>query len=387
MVSKSRLAYAPFCSVSNIPKDVNAAPIAISARKKPGFMKIFAELAKARLSALVVITSGAGFFCAGAPILWDIMALTCVGTGFCAASAASFNQVIEKDRDSLMNRTKNRPLPAGHISPPAALAFGAATGTIGTALLAAYGNPLAAGLGLFNIWLYAVPYTLSKPKHEINTWIGSLVGAIPPVMGWLAATGGNAGSFSTPILPAALEGLIMTEGTAASILPPASTAPAFVSPYTLEALTSVDFLCSPLVLNPLLLSSILFLWQFPHFFALSWMHREDYGRGGFEMVACNDASGQRSADLVRNYTVLLATVPVISTWAGITNYMFAVEGTILNAYFFYLTTVFSKRQSNANARRIFLTSLWYLPLLLGKCVSAVSTQYDFYCCQCKPILC
>ena len=316
-------------------------------KKKPHIIKILADLSKLRLSSLVVVTTGAGFFCAGAPILWDVMSLTCIGTTLCAASAGTFNQIIEKDRDANMNRTKMRPLPAGHISTFNASLWGITTGALGTSILSIYTNDLVACLGLFNIFLYAGPYTYTKPMHEINTWIGSLVGAIPPIMGWFSAV-------NTPTYISAH----VTNTIPALLASPTSTLSSTIIP-------AMPLYLQPSILNPLLLSSILFLWQFPHFFALSYLYREDYTRGGFQMVAVNDATGARSASLIRNYTILLSTIPYIATYYDITSAMFAVEGTVLNTYLYYLTYKFSKNHSNANARKIFLTSLWYLPLLLG----------------------
>lgn len=172
--------------------------------------------------------------------------------------------------------------------------------------------PIVAVLGASNIFLYSIIYTLSKPRSEINTWIGSLVGAIPPLMGWTAATSGA---------------LMMPE--------------------------------------PVALASILFLWQFPHFFALSWMHREDYSRGNFEMVAVNDPVGDRSADLIMRYSLYLSALPLITCATGLTSWMFAVEGTVANLYLLSLARNFKNDKSNSNARKIFLMSLWYLPLLLA----------------------
>jgi len=196
--------------------------------KKPrSKLALYADLTKARLSSLVVVTSGAGFLAGGAPVDVAVMAATCVGTGLCAASAGAFNQILETSRDAAMNRTKQRPLPSGLVTPTEATAVGVAAGAAGTALLYTMANPTVAALGALNIALYAGPYTLSKRHTEWNTWIGSVVGAVPPVMGYAAASGG------------------------------------------------VVFAAEPAAL-----ASLLFLWQFPHFFALSWMHREDYARGG-----------------------------------------------------------------------------------------------------------
>lgn len=139
-------------------------------------------------------------------------------------------QVIETSNDSRMKRTRNRPLPSGRVSRQEALGWGISSGAAGVTVLAYGSNPLTAALGAANLLLYVGPYTLSKPRSEINTWIGSLVGAVPPLMGWSAATGGV------------------------------------------------------LAVEPMLLATYLFVWQFPHFFSLAWLHREDYARGGFAMV-------------------------------------------------------------------------------------------------------
>eukprot|EP00639_Heterosigma_akashiwo_P030019 CAMPEP_0194667348 /NCGR_PEP_ID=MMETSP0295-20121207/3270_1 /TAXON_ID=39354 /ORGANISM="Heterosigma akashiwo, Strain CCMP2393" /LENGTH=139 /DNA_ID=CAMNT_0039549797 /DNA_START=319 /DNA_END=735 /DNA_ORIENTATION=+ len=138
----------------------------------------------------------------------------------------------------MMKRTCNRPLPSGRISKSNAIKWGLSTAGVSGAILAAGTDPVTTALGLSNIFLYSVPYTLSKTRTEANTWIGSVVGAIPPMMGWTAATGGD--------------------------------------------LASAD---------PWLLGALLFYWQFPHFLALSWMYRKDYARGGFAMIPCADPDG------------------------------------------------------------------------------------------------
>ncbi len=278
---------------------------------------IYAELSKARLSSLVVLTTGSGFLAAGPPFEWAAMAAVCTGTALCAASANTFNQVIERDYDSLMKRTLMRPLPSGRVSVNEAVAWGIGAGGVGTAMLYTAAGPAVAVLGAGNIALYAGLYTASKRMGEVNTWVGAVVGAVPPVMGWIAATHGG------------LESIVDAESVA--------------------------------------LASLLFLWQFPHFFALSYMHREDYTRGGFKMVACSDPTGARSANLVWDYSLMLSALPVAAWAGGLTSSMFAVEGTAANAYLLYLAYKFKQEggQSSANARKVFLCSLWYLPLLLG----------------------
>ncbi|KAJ1394283.1 UbiA prenyltransferase family-domain-containing protein [Ochromonadaceae sp. CCMP2298] len=225
--------------------------------------KAYLELSKFRLSSLVVVTTGAGFICAGQmPIDFPTMAAACVGTFLCAGSASAYNQIIERDIDAKMKRTLMRPLPSGRLGATEGTVLATGMGVAGTAMLYAI-NPVVAALGFGNILLYAGLYTHTKRTTELNTWIGSLVGAIPPVMGWAAATGG-----------------------------------------------------SVLAVEPLALGGLLFLWQFPHFFALSYLHREDYSRGNFQMVACNDPTGMRSADLIMRYSVYLGTCLRIMSRAG-----------------------------------------------------------------------
>jgi len=172
-------------------------------------------------------------------------------------------------------------------------------------------DPITTMLGIGNIGLYAGLYTYLKPRSEINTWVGAVVGAIPPVMGWTAAGG------------------------------------------------------SLMDAEAVLLGSTLFLWQFPHFFALNWMYRTDYKRGGFSMVAVNDPNGDRTASLIKRYGLYLASLPFLSTALEVTSPMFSVDaGILLNGYALHVASNFDKERSNANARKVFLTSLWYLPCVM-----------------------
>jgi len=210
-----------------------------------------------------------------------------------------------------MKRTANRPLVTKRVvGTPGALALACTTGISGGATLYYGTDVVTTALGVGNIALYAGAYTYLKPRSEWNTWVGAVVGAIPPVMGYTAATQG--------------QGLFDVEAA--------------------------------------LLCATLFLWQFPHFMALSWMHRVDYARGGFQMVATNDTTrGDSTARLIMAYTYYLSAMPIISTLSGATSSMFAIEGLALNGYTLYVAQRFDKDRSNGNARKVFLTSLWYLP--------------------------
>ncbi|TFJ86115.1 hypothetical protein NSK_002935 [Nannochloropsis salina CCMP1776] len=286
-----------------------------------------AELGKARLSALVVLTTSSGFLAAGGPVAWLPFTAVSVGTMLAACSANTFNQLLETDNDKRMKRTHLRPLPSGRASRPFALAWAVGSAGASAAVLTAGTNPLTTALGMGNLALYALPYTLSKTRSEANTWIGALVGAVPPLMGWAAAT---------------------------------------------DCASLTSLLSSP---DAVLLASILFLWQFPHFFALSWVHRKDYARGGFKMVPCADPGGRRTADLIWRYSLCLAPLPVLATGLGVTGSMFALEGSALNLYLMYLARRFKSERSDERARAVFRCSLWYLPVLLGGFVFH-SRQWD-----------
>ena len=199
------------------------------------YARTISDLSKARLSALVVSTSSFGFLAAATPICYTTLVAASLGTALCSASASTLNQIFEQDRDSRMKRTAQRPLVTKEIvGTNGAYALAATTGLTGGLTLYLGTDPITTALGVGNIALYAGAYTFMKPRSEWNTWVGAIVGAIPPVMGYTAATNGS--------------GLFDIEAA--------------------------------------LLGGTLFLWQFPHFFALSWMHRVDYARGGFQ-VSCS----------------------------------------------------------------------------------------------------
>ncbi|ETV97791.1 protoheme IX farnesyltransferase [Aphanomyces invadans] len=305
-----RLSTRTDAQISSTLSHVSAASVAVPLSLKER-LTIYSQLSKARLSALVVLTAGSGFFMMGGPISWSAFAALSVGTTLAAASANTFNQAWEIKTDSMMKRTMTRPLPRGAITRNHAVAFGAATAVTSTALLAAACNPLTASLSLFNIGLYSLVYTPMKQTSEWNTWVGALVGAIPPVMGVTAANG---------------------------------------------------MLLSP---EAMLTGAALFMWQMPHFFALSWRLRHDYARGGYKMIPCADPTGVRTSGVIMRYALGLTALPVAAAASGATSYMFALEGLAINAYAVNLARKFYAAPSTANAQKVFLCSLWYLPAVLG----------------------
>jgi len=274
-------------------------------------VQCYKELSKPVLSSLVVLSTSAGFLMSGSPAALTPLVAVCAGTTLQAWSANSFNQVWEVKNDAQMKRTCRRPLPTGRITRPHALTWATAAGGLGTGILYLGANPLTAAIGLANIGIYTLMYTPMKTRSIANTWVGSVVGALPPVMGWTAATG------------------------------------------------------SIMAAEPLLLGSTLFLWQFPHFFSLAWRSRADYAAGGYQMLPVVDPTGKRTASAVLRYSLYLCPLPILAATSGLTSSMFALESLAFNAYFVYLASRFHKKRSNRNAQQVFRASLWYLPLALG----------------------
>lgn len=285
---------------------------------------LFAELAKLRLSSLVATSSLFGY-AFGAPVAFDlpyVATATCVtvGTLLCSASANTINQWWEVRTDGLMHRTKARPLPSGRITPQGALCVAAGSGMAGTALLLAGTNPVVAALGLGNIVLYGFVYTPLKQLSQYNTDIGAVVGAVPPVMGYVAAAGG------------------------------------------LTAATGMTALLSP---ESALVGALLFAWQMPHFHALSWTYRADYQSGGHAMASVLDPSGDRTARLMVGYSALLTALPFVATYAGMLHPYGALVALPANGKLLWDSVQFYGKRSNANAKAAFHTSLWHILVLMG----------------------
>ncbi|XP_044527864.1 protoheme IX farnesyltransferase, mitochondrial [Gracilinanus agilis] len=268
---------------------------------------ILARLSKIKLTALVVSTASAGFVLAPVPFDLQCFLLASVGTGLASCAANSINQFFEVPFDSNMNRTKNRPLVRGQISPLLAVSFATCCAVPGIALLTWGVNPLTGVLGAFNIFLYTCCYTPMKRISIANTWVGAVVGAIPPVMGWTAATG------------------------------------------SLDA-------------GALLLGGILYSWQFPHFNALSWNLREDYSRGGYCMMSVTHPAMCKRVAL--RYCLALFGLSVMAPMLKVTTWTFPIISFPINLYISYLGFRFYKDSDRVSSRKLFFCSLWHLPLLL-----------------------
>ena len=271
----------------------------------------YLELAKARLGALVVLTAFVGYVLGarGEVSPWGLTAAV-VGTALSAFGANILNQWLEADLDRLMVRTRERPLPAGRISRRQAATWGIVTAAIGLLILAVGTNWLTTLLSLFVILVYVLVYTPLKVRTPLNTVIGAVCGAIPPMMGWTAATGRlDAGAW--------------------------------------------------------ILGGILFAWQIPHFLALAWLHREDYARGGFRMLPAVDQEGRLTARLALLYAAALLPITAALSTFGVTGIAFLVTSQAVGLAFVGLGWVFLRARNQPAAQRLFLASIIYLPVLLG----------------------
>jgi len=274
----------------------------------------FAELFKARLTLLVLLTTAAGFYLgAESPINYAALFHVVFGTAAAAAGAAALNQWWECKLDAVMRRTRTRPVPAGRMRPVEALTLGVALSVLGVSYLALACNALSATLAALTIVIYIFGYTPLKRASTANTVVGAIPGAIPPMIGWVAARGAiEAGSWS--------------------------------------------------------LFAILLLWQLPHFFAIAWMHREDYSRAGFRMISSDDRSGERSASQSVFFCILLLVIGGLPAFVGVVTFAYLAIELVLGGLFVAVAMRFLKARTARAARLLFITSIVYLPLLLAALV-------------------
>jgi len=278
----------------------------LSARER---LAAYAELTKPRITFLIVLTSAAGFALAS-PGRVDYAALCSAmfGIALLSSGIATLNQYIERDLDALMRRTADRPLPSGKLLPWEALLFGAGLTVMAEIYLAVLVNPLSAVLGLTVIAGYLFAYTPLKTRTTLSTMVGAFPGAVPPLIGWAAARG-------------------------------------------------------TISIEAWVLFAILFLWQFPHFLAIAWMYREDYGRAGILMLPVVEPDGRVTAQQIVVYTLLLLPVSLLPTVLGISGKIYLYGAIILGLLFLYSSVRAALSKSRQEARRLLLASVIYLPLL------------------------
>ncbi len=284
---------------------VPAAALAVS----PSRVADFVELTKPRITALVLVTAAVGYAVGGGAALSAInFILFMVGTALLCGGASALNQYLERDADARMTRTSRRPLPAGRLTPPDALAFGLTISAVGLVVLAGV-NLLTLALGAASLLSYVLAYTPLKRVTSLCTVVGAVPGALPPLMGWAAARGS---------------------------LGPAGWG----------------------------LFAILFLWQLPHFLAIGWLYREDYARGGFAMLAVTDRDGSSSGRQAALYATALLPVTLAAGLLAAAGKAYLWGALVLGVVFLACALAFLWNRSTGSARRLFLVSVLYLPLLL-----------------------
>jgi protoheme IX farnesyltransferase len=284
----------------------------------------YVALTKPRIAVLVLFTVGAGvLFAAGPEVSFLLLFNAVFGTALVASGASALNQWLEQHTDARMRRTQNRPLPAGRLGPLEVFLFGVGLGVVGVAYLAlTLPSPLAAGVAAITFALYVAVYTPLKRVTTLNTLVGAVPGALPPVIGWCAVTGR----------------------------------------FDPQALA---------------LFAILFLWQVPHFLAIAWMYREEYARAGLLMLPGVDPDGRITAMQMRLYCLALMAGALMPFFLGSAGAVYGVGSLALGCYFLWPTLAFGSDRSTQAARRVLRASLVYLPglllvLLLDRSVALLS---------------
>ena len=295
----------------------------------------YLALSKPRLSFLMVLTTATAYSLYPVPavllssttIAPSLSALTLVfltaGTGLCSASANALNMLMEPQHDAKMSRTRNRPLVRGLITKKGAFAFATTAGVLGVGGLWFGVNPTVAFLGGFTIFLYAGVYTPMKRISVLNTWVGAIVGSIPPLMGWAAAAGQSAAGSGE------WQELLLGEENAGGWL----------------------------------LAALLFAWQFPHFNALSWTIREEYKNAGFRMLAWTNT--KMNGRVALRYSLLFIPICFGLTWCGVTDRGFLVTSSVVNAWMVREAWKFWRKEGQkGSARGLFWASVWHLPVVM-----------------------
>lgn len=280
----------------------------------------YVALTKPRIAVMVLITVATGYVAGARTMVYPAtmlgaadpraLLLTLLGTGLVAAGASVWNQVLERHRDALMRRTSRRPLPLGLVGVAEAAGFGTLLGVVGVAILAVGVNLTSALVAGATFLLYVAVYTPLKPITTLNTAVGAIPGALPPVIGWAAATGGlDLGGWS--------------------------------------------------------LFLIVFLWQFPHFLAIAWIHREDYARGGHRMLPSVDPTGILTARQAVYHALALVPAGLLPAAIGLAGPFYFSGALVFGLIYLYHAARFWRDVNEATARRLLRSSFLYLPAVLA----------------------
>lgn len=282
-----------------------------AASVEKSWFAVFADLVKARLTLLVLLTTMVGFY-VGYPGPIDVLLLihAMLGTALVAAGASALNQFLEREHDAKMQRTEDRPLPSGRLQPGTVLLLGGISSGLGLIYLTLIVNPLTGLLGAATLGSYLFVYTPLKRITTLNTVVGAIPGALPPLMGWTAA-----------------RGEISPGGWA--------------------------------------LFAILFFWQLPHFLAIAWIYREEYSRAGFVMLPVVDPTGERTGRQAVSHTLGLLPFSLCPFVFHLAGPVYLAGAILLGAAYLWFAVQFSRQLTVSGARRLFFMSIIYLPLLLG----------------------
>jgi protoheme IX farnesyltransferase len=283
-------------------------------------MRDYIELTKPRITWLILMSTGIGYFFGlrGAANWLDflrninLLSLlnTVLGTGLIASGTAALNQWYERDADRKMRRTADRPLPSGKLTSGRALAFGIALSIAGFVELWLGVNLLCALVGLFTLASYLFVYTPMKQRTWWSTTVGAIPGAMPPIIGFAAASG-----------------TVTADGW--------------------------------------ILGAILFLWQFPHFYSIAWMYKDDYARAGIQMLPVVEPDGRSTARQIVLYGIALIPVSLLPTMLGMSGRLYLIGALLLGLWFLYSGVRVAVERSLSRARNVLITSVLYLPLIYG----------------------
>ncbi len=270
----------------------------------------YVALTKPRLTALALLTTLVGFLMGSFHSFDGLRVLsTLMGAAFVGGGANALNQWWEREADALMHRTQSRPLPAGRLLPIEALVFGLVASGAGVLMLGMFVNPLASLLALITLGVYVLLYTPLKRRTCLCTLIGAIPGAIPPMIGWVAARG-------------------------------------------------------HLSLEAWILFAILFFWQLPHFLAIAWLYRDEYARAGFQMLPVVEPDGASTVRQMMVYSVALFPTTLLPAALGMAGWVYVVGAVVVSGWFLRTVILMARGRSGALANRVFLASVGYLPILL-----------------------
>jgi heme o synthase len=273
----------------------------------------YLELTKPRITVFILMSTAIGFLYGAHlshPWTWIQFVHTIIGTALIASGSAALNQWVERAQDALMRRTQSRPIPSGRVTPRSALIFGIALSVSGFAELSLGVNLLTGLLALFTLASYVFVYTPLKRRSPLSTTIGAFPGAMPPLIGYAASSG-----------------LLNFEAG--------------------------------------ILFAILFLWQFPHFYAIAWMYREDYARAGIRMLPVVEPSMDSTARRILGFSLALLPMSLAPSFFAMTGNVYLFGALALGTIVIYSGYMAASRRTILHARRVLLASVVYLPLLYG----------------------